>query len=491
METTINELELKPFYLDKYISDKKGYEINKRNEVFTVNDQMKFEQICEDVKDHFNKEWVKDQGNKGEHSALLLERQKEAIIGVTKQVNYFKDKINEYIKLNMCEDIWYPEESYENLTDAIFHENWGLAGIAKWKTLTECSSAKIIGDRIYFLIDGKPKLQEKTISTERFFQLKKALLLKTPKIRMDAPYAEVYMESGERITIFSKERVKEGQASIVFRKYVVKNFSFDEWVTRHSIPEELKPLLISMVKIGYNVAFVGAVRTGKTTFLTTYQAYEDPELEGVMIETDPEIPIHRIMPTAPIMQIIADGDELIDIKKELMRSDADYLIMAEARDAFALDLAVETANKGTMRCKLCYHIKFVEDFCYDVANKIITQFGGNLDYHIVKVAKSYQYIFEFVQLSDKSQKRLKGIHEVRYDKSTYEISFHAICKYDFDKDSWTFKNDIGDDKKLIAYESERNAFDIFSSELSKLEKLYPMVGDNVTIPVYGQGYRRR
>lgn len=490
MDTLINEFEFKPFYLDEYLADLKGTELNNKVTSFTVNNEKKFEQLCLDVKKYFDQEWETELGSKGEKSELLLERQKLAIIGVPQQVNYFKDKINEYLKINICEDTWYPESSYDSLTDAIFHEIWGLSGIAKWKTLPDCSSAKIIGDRIYFLIDGKQKLQEKTISNDRLFQLKKALLLKTPKIRMDAPYAEVYMESGERITIFSNERVKEGQASIIFRKYVVKNFNFDEWVLRKSIPKDIIPMLKAMVKIGYNVAFVGAVRTGKTTFLSTWQAYENPELEGVMIETDPEIPIHKIMPTAPIMQLLADGDELIDIKKEIMRSDADYLILAEARDAFALDLGVEIANKGTMRCKLCYHIKFVEDFCYDVANKIISQFGGNLDYHIVKVAKSYQYIFEFVQLADKSQKRLKGIHELRYDKDSHEISFHTICKYDYDTDNWTFKYDIGKDKEIIACESDKNAFKIFSDELARLEKLYPMEGSNITTPVYGKRFTR-
>lgn len=490
MSDPIDDFKFKPFYIDEYLASKKGYDINSKAENFTIDKQKKFEQLCQDVKKHFDQQWEIEQGSKGENSELLLERQKDAIIGVPKQVNYFKDAINEYLKINLCESEWYPEASYENLTDAIFHENWGLAGIAKWKTLKDCSSAKIIGNRIYFLINGKQVLQEKTISKERLFQLKKALLLKTPKIRMDAPYSEVYMESGERITIFSNERVKEGQASIIFRKYIVKNFTFEEWASRKSIPKDLIPMLMAMVKIGYNVAFVGAVRTGKTTFLSTYQAYENPELEGVMVETDPEIPIHKIMPTAPIMQLLADGDELIDIKKELMRSDADYLIMAEARDSYALDLAVEMANKGTMRSKLCYHIKFVEDFCYDVANKIITNFGGNLDYHIVKVAKSYQYLFEFVQLEDKSKKRLKGIHEVRYDKNTHSISYHTICKYNYDTDSWTFRNDIGEDKKLIAYETEKNAFNVFFEELSRLEQKFPMVGDNITIPIYGQGFTR-
>ena len=91
-----------------------------------------------------------------------------------------------------------------------------------------------------------------------------------------------------------------------------------------------------MVSLGYNVAFTGAVRTAKSTFLSTWQAYENRELEGVMIETDPEIPMEKLMPEAPIVQLIADGDRLSAITKNLLRSDADYFIMAEARDGACL-----------------------------------------------------------------------------------------------------------------------------------------------------------
>ena len=51
-----------------------------------------------------------------------------------------------------------------------------------------------------------------------------------------------------------------------------------------------------------------------------------------MVETDPEIPLHKMMPNAPIVQIIADNDKLKSVTKNLLRSDSDYVIMAEARE---------------------------------------------------------------------------------------------------------------------------------------------------------------
>lgn len=475
-----------PFYLDTYLAALKQISFAKHNLLnLTTDKYTRFLNLCNAVKDFFKSEWDNEQGKNSDNTELLLQRQKNAIIGHVSEVNYFKDKIREYLKSNNLLEEWCPTW-YENLIDAVFHENWGLDGIAPWKAMPESSSAKIIGNRIYFLIDGKAVLQEQKISPDRLDQLRKALLLKTPKKRLNESFSEVYMQSGERITIFYGDRVKEGQPSIVFRKYIVDNFSFEEQANRNTIPWDIIPMFKAMVKIGYNVAFIGPVRSGKTTFLTTWQSYENPELEGVMVETDPEIPLHKILPNSPIMQLIADGEDLLEIKKELVRSDADYLIMGEARDGYALDMSIEVANKGTMRSKFCYHIKFVEDFCYDVANKIVSVYGGNLDYHIVKVAKSYQYLIQLVQLADKSQKRLKGVFEVRYDRRDRVISFHQICKYDYDKDNWTFKYDIGLDKKEIAAEEDKSAYNIFDSELKKLSEKYPMPGDSILLPVYSK-----
>lgn len=480
----LNVNEREPFYLNEYLNRK-----GKLKKQIVLGDSLsnstKFFNLCKTVKEFFNKEWESDQGKQANQSEKLLERQKKAIIGYEIEVKYFKDKIKEYLRNNNLEDKWYPNW-YDSLTDGIFHENWGLAGLASWMNLEDSSSAKIIGDRIYYMIDGRQVLQDQRISKERYEQLRKALLLKNPKIRLNQNYAEVYMLSGERIAIFHGDRVKEGQASMIFRRYTVKVFRFEEQARRKTIPFESIPLLESMVDIGFNTAMVGPVRSSKTTFLTTYQSYENPTLEGIMVETDPEIPMHKILPDAPIMQLIADGEELLAVKKSILRGDGDYIIMAEARDGYAFYLAVEAASKGTRRSKLTAHMSDVEDFCYDVANQIVGVLGGNLNYLIAKVAKSFNYIFQFTSLSDRSQKRLKGIYEIRYDRVKHEITIHQICKYDHIKDSWTFKYDIGIDKEEIGREENINALEKFKRELKKLSKIYPMEEDNIIRPVYGK-----
>ncbi len=348
---------------------------------------------------------------------------------------------------------------YAGLTEGIYQENWGLAGISEWFTeeYAHSSSAKIIGERIYFLREGRMVLQPQKISATRKEQLIRAFLLLNPEERLDKTYHETYLLDGTRVTIYAEPMAKKGQSSIVFRRYIVPILSFEEQSRRRTIPAEAIPLLHQMVRIGFSVVFLGAVRTAKTTFLTTWQSYEDPSLEGVMVETDPEIPLHQILPQAPILQLLADGQELSRISKSLLRSDADYFILAEARDGIALNTAVKIAGKGTKRLKLTFHSGDPDQFPLEAAEEIVQATGGDLPMTMRRVASGFDYLLHFIQLNDKREKRLKSIREMSCGEDG-KISISPICEYDILSDSWTFYDRIGTKKRLFALSSDPNAF---------------------------------
>ena len=468
------------FYIDDYIEGFTG-KTNERDSSFSLSEKDIFSNLCKAIQTHFEKQWKESGGQEQK----ILERQTKAIIGMPDHVNYFKDIIQKYLDENRLLKYPFPK-FYKSLTDGIFHEVWGLAGISGWMDMAESSSAKIIGDRIYFMTGGKMVLQEQKISQERFSALKKALLLLTPEISQASPNIEILMHSGERVTIYDSPLTKPGQHIMVFRKYIVEKYTLGEQARRGTIPVEAIDLLESLAKVGFNILFCGAVRTAKTTMLTIFEMLEDPELEGVLIETNAEIPLHNLMASSPIMQLIADGDGLKNIAKQLMRSDGDYIICGEARDGNMLSLMVDIANRGTRHCKSTVHLTDVADLPYDIANMIVSARGGKLPHTIIKVAKSFHYVFEFIQLKDRSKKRLKGIYEIRYDHRSYRISIHQILKYDFKSDSWTFDSDIGADKEAIAVEENYNSFLSFRKELKKLSLKFPMKGEKIVIPFYSK-----
>ncbi|MDP4084722.1 MAG: ATPase [Bacillota bacterium] len=469
---------MEDFRLDLYFENKLEELRHSKGKIQSVvRDEYFFEfhELCQDIKEYMSSKL-------SEGSEKFIEIQKKAIRGYENEVNYFLKEIDKYLIDHNKQDVLYPSW-YDSLKIAIFHERWGFSGIYQWLKMNNSSSCKIIGERIYFMENGKQTLQRQTISSERLEQLKNALLLGNPEKRKNDDYHEVYMADGTRIEIFNKAK----QHSVVFRKYVITAYTFEEQVRLKTIMHEMIPLLKSMVACGFNVIFGGPPRTGKTSYLTTYQSYEDPTLEGVMIETDPEIPLHIIMPTAPILQLIVDDEELEKVIKPLMRSDGDYLIMGEARTGRALNLAVEITKKGTRRVKMSFHTGSPVNFSFDVAQMITKEVGGDIWANMVQVAEGFHYIFVLQQLPyDKSIKKLKGIYELRFDAETLLISSHQICKYDQQTDSWSFKYDIGERIEEVAYEEDPYSFETFKSELKLLSEKYPMTENHVKISPYSR-----
>lgn len=456
LEEKINE--------QRKIDDIKAYSLTK-------NENDRFNNLCEEVKNYFKSLKINIDD---------LEKQKKAIIGYPEEVSYYKDKIEEYLKTNNFLNEEYPKW-YSDLPSAIFHELWGLAGIAEWYAaltpeLRNSSSAKIIGENIFFMIDGKTKLMPQKMNKDRRNQLKRALLSNDHRVRYDNDVPDIEMITGERIKIFNDNVTRKNTDTIIFRKFPVKDYSFEKQVELGTYPKEIIEFCKAAARIGYNMVFTGAVRTSKTTQLCTWLKYEDPTEEGLIVETRPEIPIDKILPGAPIISLVADTEEkLSNIRSSIMRSDADYVIMAEARDAYAYDIALKSASVGTRRCKLTAHINSPADFPYEFAKEITRVFGGDLTHEAINIAKAYTLNLHFINYpKNRARKRLEGIYVFEYNPKTYEIFIHTLCKYDIATDTWSFNYYVTEDMKRIGIEQDQDAFNVMQNELKMLSEKYPM-----------------
>lgn len=425
-----------------------------------------FKNLCSKIYDDFSIQWNSD-STLLEKSNILI---KESLRGTESAVCEFKELIEKYLKNNNRENVEYPEY-YTDLVDAVYHENWGMAGMAEWFTDKHegSSSAKIVGNRIYFLIDGTITLMPQKIDSVRKNQLIAKLLSIKPDERRDKDTHEIYLIDGTRVTIYNDSLVKE--VTIVFRKYIVKNYTLEELARLGTFPNDSVKFLSAMVKLKYNISLNGPVGTGKTTALATWQAKEDVTSEGVMVETDPEIPLHKIMPEAPIIQFVADTKEkLEEVVKKILRSDCDYIIMAEARDGIALNTLVRVANKGNRQCKSTFHNRKGENYVIDAASEIISVYGGELWITAERVAEAINYVFQFVKLQDKRQKRLEGIYELRVDKENGDIYTTQICKYNYSSNTWSWKYHISDTQRMDGIIANAEAFREFDEELRRLSE---------------------
>lgn len=446
---------------------------------------QEFYQICSAVEAVFEADW-KEADEEGKEKKL--EREKRAIIGYEREQSYYKARIEDIVADRGWKEIAFPPW-YGNLAEGIFHEVYGLAGLAPWvydstADYQASSSAKLIGDRLYCLIGGKSRLQPQRISRPRREQLKRAFLLTAPRQRLEEGFHELYLYNGIRVTIFSGDRTKPGEDIMVFRKYILREFTFDRLAELGTIPTEGVELFPLMVKIGFNILIAGQVRSGKTTFLQVWQSYEDPSLEGLAIATDPETPWHRLMPDAPVMQLTVDGADLEHIGKSLLRGDNDYILLEEMRDAAAYRLALEITSTGTMRSKATIHDSSSVNIPYKMASKIKERYGGELPSIISQVFRNFNYVFEFYQLPEnRAEKRLKGISEYRYDPIADQVSVHEICRYDPQKNIWRWKADLMPPSSLdgVGYGKELKKME---EMLKELELRNPIVGNTVIHPHY-------
>lgn len=418
-----------------------------------------------------------------------LERQNRALLGSKTEVNYYINKIEQILEERKLSGSWYPKW-YKNLPMAVYQEGYGYASIADWMDdegeYQNSTTCKIIGANIFYDIDGILQPQEQTISRERFDKLRSTLLGADPKQIKSEAYHEIYSADGKRITIYNDTGItKIDQPTIVFRRYLKDISTFESQIERHTIPKEAVPLFKEMIKCGFNSAFTGPVKSGKTTFMTVWQSNEDTSLEGLQIETDPEIPLHLIMPKAPIMQLVPTGKYMEQVIVTAKRSDAQYVILGEARSGGMMNIAVEAANMGTRHSKVTLHTSETIDFSFDVADKLTRACGGDLGCNMIKVAKSFHYILNFFSLpQDRKQKRLKGLWEMRYDNENMKITMHQICRYRVLTDDWVWNYDIGKDKREIGYEENYKAFEKFNDNLKKLADKFPDTENHVYEPAF-------
>ena len=445
-----------------------------------------FESLVAAVEAILEKEW---QNAEEFEKQGKLEKEKKAIMGFSEEIEFYKKKIHKILKKSADWKSVIVPPWYKSAEDGIFAEIYGFSGLTPWiydekEEYMNSSSAKLIGDRMYCLIDGKSVLQPQRISKERRNQLKRALLLATPQERLEKGFHEIYLINGIRITIFSGERTKEDQDVMVFRKYVLKELTFEKMALMGTIPSDAVELFKTMVRLGFNVLFSGQVRAGKTAFMQTWQRYEDPSLEGMAIATDPETPWHRMMPEAPIMQVVADGEDLKIVSKSMLRGDNDYILIEEMRDAYAFRLALDITSMGTRRSKATIHAGDPLDIPYKMASSIVSKFGGDFRSVVAQIFRNFNFVFEFYQVpGNRAVKRLKSISEYRYDPEKDSVSIHTICMYDESEKKWMWKRDIGEDKKKMG-SLQPEEFKRMNEMLGMLEKRSPIAENTVIYPRY-------
>ena len=481
------------FFIDEFLSNATAGEGN----TFPAGDKDKmyvFQEVCQKVRKALDKDYQSKSDNTKQEETEL---QKDAILGEQRAVSKLKNDIADKLISMSLSATAYPDY-YRNLEEAIFHELYGLSCLAAWANdYTEeyrtSSSAKIVGDNIYCLINGSSVKLPQKISAERRRQLRQALLLGYPDQHEAQGHNEVFLKRDDggiiRATLLSGLFTQRDQDAMVFRKYLLSDpeqLRFEVLAGYGTYPMECCKLFEEFARCGFNVIASGQVRSGKTTWLQTYQHYEDPTLEATTVSTDEETDYSKIT-DGPLIQIIADEEQLTQIEKTLKRLDSNYIIMSEMRTPAEYKFYLGITNMGTRRCKCTIHDNNATAFPRKMATEVVSAYGGNLQSTIAQIYDNVDFVFEMFELpTDRSKKRLKGIVEFIYDKEKDLCIAHRICKYDAKTDTWMWNSAIGEDKRDIAI-GFQDSFDNMKNILKKLEEQNPLKTGIYEYPAYYEG----
>lgn len=464
------------FNLEAHLNSRK---LNNQNNAVKTTEKtyMSFYALCHDIENHLIKIAEED------HTKNWTEIQAKAIVGDAKGKHTYLELINVYLTKNNKHNVLFPTW-YSELNEAIFHEIIGLGGVAEWLEMNNSPTCKVIQPYIYFKVNGRLEKQKQMIDVERFNKMINTLIQSDMAKRKSDDNIELMILSGTiRVTILKNVNKHSSMGTVIFRKYTVQaatakneiKYDLNELADLGMFGHEAVPLLKAMVKTRFNVNFIGAPETGKTTLLSYYQANENPYLEGITIQNEAEFHARELL-DAPIIEFIIDESNRKTTQAAILRSDLDYLVYGEARRGEELALLTFLITKGLRGNKATYHTQFQpENVPFLQAKQIQEDLGGELWMNMLTIADGYDFLIETMKdPEDSGKKRLRGIHELRVNAETLQIHTNSICLYDVRTKSWLYNDSISKQTKEMAYITDYVAFDEFQKILTDLAKKYPM-----------------
>jgi pilus assembly protein CpaF len=153
------------------------------------------------------------------------------------------------------------------------------------------------------------------------------------------------------------------------------------------------------------------------------------------------------------MQLVADGQQLEEITKPLLRGDNDYVLLEEMRDGTAFNIALEITSIGTRRSKATVHTGNARDLPYMMAEKIRKKYGGDTADIIKRIVSNFDLVFEFRQMEgNRAVKKLVGISQYYTDPKTLKPKSARIMSYDHERDKWIWNSFLSD--KLLRNQAD-------------------------------------
>ncbi|MBU8732498.1 CpaF/VirB11 family protein [Cytobacillus oceanisediminis] len=432
----------------------------------------RFNDVVKQTKDYFKSLYSSDKTS-DKDKVQRFEIEHNAIIGDEGAESLLTSEINNYLRENNISNVKYPS-FYDSLPHAIFHEIYRFGVFYKWNKYPNSPSAKIQGKELWFKVDGEFIKQEEELQDEskvdeiiRAFQLSNKGL----KINESNPQAEIEMKDGTRVTIVIPPRAFK--PTIIFRRFIVKSFSFSEQAKFNTIPLEDVHFYHTMANLDLNTVIAGHVESGKTTMLKTFYGSRNDKKVALLIESSPESYLKRDFPNRLVHDFYTLNSDINEVIRTALRVDHDYMIVQEVRGIEA-EGAISGTERGTRGLLMTYHITNPAKTTEQLAQHITDVFPNRrLTNEVRRISKQLD-IGITMQNFKGNKKKITSVYEICYDYDKDRAWINYLIKYDKKMDKWVYNSDVSEGLLDNIYEFDENLGKKFINHLKSREKDSPM-----------------
>lgn len=389
-----------------------------------------FLNLCELVKTQLSNTIEIDSEDDFKSNTEWLDRQHRAVIGDASAVRYFIEEIQKVLRDRNVTFSDYPS-FYNSLSEAIFHEVWGLSVLAKWENYKDSEAAVIHGTSLW--IDfGKGN--EFELQTERFAsdavveRVKRAFIHRREDsvINREHPELEIEREDGSRITMIQAPRSRTNY--VMLRRFVVDSYTLEDQAKRDTIPYEDIPIYRALARTLPNMIVAGRVRSAKSTFMKTLIGERDKKYVGAVLEKHFELALSEHFPGRLFFEIQATEGDLHKAIPRILRMEHDYVVIGEIR-SLEIEAYLQSTERGERGAISTYHLTDVHRVIEQLTRHTLDEFPTRrFEVELERVSSAVDIVITMASDRDRSKKRVTGVAEIQFDEKTKSYTVQELIK---------------------------------------------------------------
>lgn len=440
-----------------------------------ISKHLQFTDVWQQVKNHYDALYDSNKINIRDKESRL-QTEYEAMIGQATAEKFIMDEIEAYLRENHLLNVSYPA-FYPSLAAACFHEIYGFGSFAKWQVYPDSTDGIIQGKEIWFNINGEFVKQEETLRDEgHVWEIIRTLQLRLKGLRINEqhPEAEFDREDGTRIKVIVPPRSLK--PTIIFRRFVIRSFSFREQAERGTIPYEDIPLYEALAKLHLNTIISGKVQSGKSTFLKTIYAARDARSVAVLIESSPESYLKRDFPQRLVHDFYSFDGNIHQVIRDALRTPHDYIIAQEVRGIEA-EGAIAGTERGTRGLLMTYHITNPKNVPRQLAKHIIDELPARTEKNeVIRIAEQLDIGITMTTVN-RNDKKITSVYEIIYDEQQDQAWINYFIQYDPETNSWSYNSNVSTSLKKRMREYSPELTEVFLGLLQEREAIAPLINE--------------